>query len=228
MPELVIALDYDDALEALNMATCLRGHVNWVKVGLELFVSEGPRILHSLRGVGYKVFLDLKLHDIPNTVHGATLACITAGANLLTVHLSGGQRMCQAAVDAIASSANKPLLYGVTVLTSLGDGELPFSKAPLVHVALELADLAKSWGLDGVVCSGLDVGAIKQRNSGLGCLVPGIRLGGERQDDQRRVSSPGQAVADGADFLVVGRPVTRAADPIAAVASIVADISSAK
>lgn len=224
MAELVVALDFDDALEALNMASTLRGQVSWVKVGLELFVIEGPRVLHTLKGLGYKVFLDLKLHDIPNTVGRAALACATAGADMITLHLAGGERMCRGAVEAVASQPHRPLLFGVTVLTSLADGELPGCRDSLAQLAQTLAAGASAWGLDGVVCSGREVTSIKRNYPRLRCLTPGIRLDQAGADDQRRVMTPAQAVAAGSDFLVVGRPVTRAADPARAAAIILEDM----
>lgn len=227
MAELVVALDFNDTLDALNMATCLHGHASWVKVGLELFISEGPRTLHALKGMGYKVFLDLKLHDIPNTVRGATLACAAAGADLLTLHLAGGERMCREAVDAVASvtdPSRRPLLFGVTVLTSLADGELPGHQGSLSTFARELAGSAARWGLDGVVCSGHEAAGVKAANPTLKCLTPGIRLQSGTADDQRRVMTPSEAVAAGADFLVVGRPITRAVDPVSAVLAILDDM----
>lgn len=227
MAELIVALDFNDALEALNMATSLRGHVSWVKVGLELFVMEGPRAVSSLKGLGFHVFLDLKLHDIPHTVRGAALACATAKADLITVHLAGGERMCRAAVEAAASTPHSPMIFGVTVLTSLADGELPGYSWPLGDLARDMAGMAREWGLNGIVCSGHEARGIKAANPGLQCLTPGIRLAESGTDDQRRVMTPAEAVAAGADFLVVGRPVTRAADPAKAAAAIVDNMRGA-
>ena len=228
MSELIVALDFDDALEALNMATALKKEISWVKIGLELFVNEGPRLIHSLKGVGFNIFLDLKLHDIPNTVRGATLACATAGADLITIHLSGGERMCRAAVNALALHVNRPKVFGVTVLTSLEESDLPPGCVSLSDMAANLAASAVAWELDGIVCSGQEVGAIKAKFPKLKCLTPGIRLEGEKTDDQRRVMAPAQAVAAGADYLVVGRPITRAADPAMAAAAILADMRNAE
>ena len=225
MAELVVALDFDDALDALTMATELRGKVPWVKVGLELFAIEGPRILYSLKGLGYKVFLDLKLHDIPNTVSRAALACAKAGADLITVHLTGGERMCRATLDILRSVPNRPLVFGVTVLTSLAEGELPGCQQPLPDFTRSLADHAVLWGLDGVVCSGRECAGIKAQYPDLRCLTPGIRMDYDGTDDQKRVMTPAQAVAAGSDFLVVGRPITRSAHPAAAAAAILADMN---
>lgn len=227
MAELIVALDFDDALEALNMATSLRGHVSWVKVGLELFITEGPRVIHSLKGVGYNVFLDLKLHDIPNTVRGAALASAMAGADIVTIHLAGGECMCKAAVEAVASHTHQPQIFGVTVLTSLADGELPGCSMPLSDLAMDMADNAADWGLQGIVCSGQEVKRIKSRNLELKCLTPGIRMNYEGMDDQRRVMTPAQAVTAGSDFLVVGRPITKAKDPAQAAAEILEDMRRA-
>lgn len=227
MAELVVALDFNDTLDALNMATALRGSVSWVKVGLELFITEGPKTIHALKGLGYKVFLDLKLHDIPHTVKGAALACAAAGADLITLHLAGGERMCREAAEAVRGQDRCPLLFGVTVLTSLADGELPGYQGPLSGLARELAGNAAVWGLDGVVCSGQEVREIKGKHPDLLCLTPGIRLDKGQTDDQRRVMTPAEAVAAGSDFLVVGRPVTRAADPSAAAAAILDDMRRA-
>ncbi|MCH5276323.1 MAG: orotidine-5'-phosphate decarboxylase [Desulfovibrionaceae bacterium] len=226
MAELVVALDFDDALDALNMATVLRGQISWVKVGLELFTMEGPRMLHSLKGLGYRVFLDLKLHDIPNTVSRATLACAKGGADLITVHLMGGEHMCRAALDALRTAPSRPLVFGVTVLTSLAEGELPGCQQSLPDLTRTLADHAEHWGLDGVVCSGRECAAIKAQHPDLRCLTPGIRMDYDGADDQKRVMTPAQAVASGSDFLVVGRPITRAADPVAAAAAILADMNA--
>ena len=121
MAELIVALDFEDGRKALDMASCLRSRVSWVKVGLELFIAAGPSVVHSLKAMGYRIFLDFKLHDIPNTVRGATLAAAAAGADLVTVHLAGGKRMCRAAMEAAASCRPRPGIFGVTVLTSLGE-----------------------------------------------------------------------------------------------------------
>lgn len=228
MAELVVALDFDDARDALNMAGALRGHVSWVKVGLELFISEGPRVIQSLKGLGFKVFLDLKLYDIPNTVRGAALAAAGSGADMMTLHLGGGRRMCQAAVEAMAGREHKPLLMGVTVLTSFAEGELPGCSMPLGDFAKMLASEAAAWGLNGVVCSGHEAATIKKSDPALLCLTPGIRLAGSGGDDQRRVMTPAQAVRNGSDFLVVGRPITRAEHPAAVADAVQAEILNAQ
>ncbi len=227
MAELIVALDFDDTLDALQMATQLRKEVNWVKVGLELFITEGPRIVQTLHGMGFKVFLDLKLHDIPATVLGATRAAITSGADLLSLHIVGGQRMCEAAVQATQEAQREVMLFGVTVLTSLGEKELPGYTGDLGILAQHLAQAANAWGLTGVVCSGHEVERIKSKNPGLMCLTPGIRLATGNSDDQRRIMTPAQAVSNGSDFLVVGRPITRAADPVQAALDVLEDMEKA-
>lgn len=217
MAELIVALDYTEAPEALHMAETLRGNVNWVKTGVELFTSEGPQMVRTLKAMGFKVMLDLKLFDIPNTVRGGVRAACRVGADLITLHLLGGERMIRAAADEAACAGNgAPLLFGVTVLTSMAQGELPGYTGDITALAGDLAAKAAAWGLHGVVCSGHEAAGIKQRCPGLRCLTPGIRLDAAAGDDQRRIMTPDRAVAAGADFLVVGRPVTRADDPAAA------------
>ena len=222
MAQLIVALDYTDALDALNMANTLRGSAEWMKVGLELFTREGPRVVSTLKGMGFKVMLDLKLFDIPNTVRGGVRAACWVGADLVTVHLLGGERMIRAAVDEAARVTNgtHAMVFGVTVLTSMDQGELPGYTGDIRGLAEDLAEKGADWGLHGVVCSGHEVAGIKSRRPDLRCLTPGIRLDTAPRDDQRRTMTPAQAVAAGSDFLVVGRPVTRAEDPAAAARAI--------
>ena len=217
-PQLVVALDLPAYAPALRLARKLKGLVPWLKVGLELFGATGPRMVTALKDMDFKVFLDLKFHDIPNTVQRAVLATSRLGADMLTLHLSGGERMALAALEAVGSADHKPLLFGVTLLTSTAPGELFASRAQsaeaLANLAKKMAIQAHRLGLDGVVCSGRDLGRIK-RATGLCCLTPGIRLA-PQADDQRRVVSPAQAVRQGADYLVVGRPISAAPDPVQA------------
>lgn len=228
MAKLVVALDYTDSLDALNMANSLRGSAEWMKVGLELFTREGPRVVQTLKGMGFKIMLDLKLYDIPNTVRGGVRSACWIGADLITVHLSGGERMIRAAVDEARQVVNgtHPLVFGVTVLTSMDQGELPGYTGDLSVLAADLASKGAAWGLNGVVCSGHEVANIKARNPQLLCLTPGIRIDDKSSDDQRRIMTPERAVAAGSDFLVVGRPVTRAEDPAAAARAINAAMAS--
>lgn len=229
MAELIVALDYTDALDAFTMAGSLRHEARWVKVGLELFTREGPRVVQTLKGMGFKVMVDLKMFDIPNTVRGGVRAACWIGADLITLHLLGGERMLRAAAEEAAAYAadgkSRPLLFGVTVLTSMEPGDLPGYAGEIGALAARLADGAAAWGLDGVVCSGFEARAIKRRHPDLMCLTPGIRPAGGGADDQRRIMTPAQAVAEGSDFLVVGRPVTRAADPAAAAQAIVREMA---
>lgn len=229
MAELIVALDYTDALDAFTMAGSLRHETPWVKVGLELFTREGPRVVQTLKGMGFKVMVDLKMFDIPNTVRGGVRSACWIGADLITLHLLGGERMIRAAAEEAAAYAaggkNRPLLFGVTVLTSMEPGDLPGYAGDIGTLAGGLADGAAAWGLDGVVCSGFETRAIKGRHPKLMCLTPGIRPAGGGTDDQRRIMTPAQAVAEGSDFLVVGRPVTRAADPAAAARAIVGEMA---
>ena len=225
MAQLVVALDYTDTLDALNMANTLRGSAEWMKVGLELFTREGPRMVQTLKGMGFKVMLDLKLFDIPNTVRGGVRSACWIGADILTIHLLGGERMIRAAVDEVQKSTHgtKPLLFGITVLTSMEQGELPGYTGDISALAGDLAASGKAWGLNGVVCSGHEARSIKTRCPDLQCLTPGIRLS-DGNDDQRRVMTPAEAVAAGSDFLVVGRPITRADDPAAVAKAICASL----
>lgn len=225
-PALVVALDQPSAGPALALADSLRGLPVWLKLGLELFTAEGPDLARRLMERGFALFLDLKFHDIPNTVQGAVRSAALLGARMTTLHLCGGEAMCRAAVagrdqgrDALwqktGGPAHGPLLMGVTVLTSEAGPEDEI-RARVV----ERARRARDWGLDGVVCSGREAAAVKAAcGRDFLCLCPGIRFadfaGG---DDQARVCTPGQAVLAGADFLVMGRPVAGAENPAAAAA----------
>ncbi len=224
MAELIVALDFDDANDALKMADTLQGTVKWVKVGLELFIAEGPRLIQSLKAMRYNVFLDLKLHDIPNTVRGAVLSCARHKADMLTLHIVGGEAMVAAALECVQDAEHKPLIFGVTVLTSIGDGELPGYAGPVKELAQRLADEAYNWDLNGIVCSGNEVEQIKKRHPKLLTLCPGIRMPDGDVGDQKRVMTPAQAVKNGADYIVVGRPITKAADPLKAAQEIIANM----
>lgn len=241
MAELVIALDFQTGREALELARRLRGAATetplWMKVGLELYVAEGPAMVRELKQLGYKVFVDLKFLDIPNTVRGAVRSCVGAGADMLNIHAAGGLDMAKVAVAARDEAAaendlpERPLLLAVTVLTSMQDVDNPIlrGRAPS-DVVLELARLSRMAGLDGVVCSAQEAAAVKQACGwDFLCLTPGIRVPDPAApaDDQRRVMTPEGAVAAGSDYLVVGRPITRAGDPVAAARSILARMKGA-
>jgi orotidine-5'-phosphate decarboxylase len=236
MAELVVALDVPGRGTALTLAEALAGPVTWVKVGLELYTAEGPEVVARLRDLGLNVFLDLKFLDIPNTVLGAVRAATTMGVSMLDVHAMGGERMMRAALEGrelgTAPGAEPPLLLGITVLTSMDPADMPWEPGPqgLPGAVLDLAQKARHAGLDGVVCSGREAAAVKQRcGEGFVCLTPGIRpesAAGDA-DDQRRVMTAAKAVAAGADFLVVGRPVTRAANPRAAAEALLQEMARA-
>ena len=231
MAELVVALDFGTADEALDCARSLKGTVNWVKVGLELFCSSGPEIIPRLKEMDFSVFCDLKFHDIPHTVAGAVRSISAHGADMINVHASGGDRMLEAAREALVTvpKEQRPLLFAVTVLTSISDEEAQdiFGRAA-APMAETLAKKAHGCGLDGVVCSAQEVVAIKKNTaSDFLCLTPGIRPAGDSgSDDQRRVVTPGQAVANGSDFLVAGRPITRAASPVDAAREFIRQMNS--
>ncbi len=219
--KLVVALDVDNATSALELARLLIPATPWMKVGLELFTIAGPDIVSQIKRLGGRVFLDLKFHDIPNTAAHAVKSAIKAGADICDVHMCGGEAMCKAAAQAAAGSAC--LVLGVTVLTSTAPEDVPGDISAMV---VDYARKARAWGLGGVVCSGWEAAAVKQAtNNEIVCLCPGIRPAGLGQnDDQRRVLTPAQAVQAGADFLVVGRPVTKAADPLNAAMDIISSI----
>lgn len=233
MAELIVALDYADSLLALALARQLSPLRPWMKVGLELLMAAGPQIVSDLRSFGLPVFLDGKFHDIPNTVAGAVRASITTGANMLNVHASGGVRMMQAAreaADEAAAAADlpRPLLIAVTVLTSLSSQELRDELGctrPAEEQVITLALNAKEAGLDGVVASVWETEAIKMTcGADFKVVTPGIRPIAGIVDDQRRVATPRAAVEAGADFLVVGRPITQAADPASACSAILREM----
>ncbi len=218
---LIVALDFPDRQSAVTMATRLEGVVRWVKVGLELYVSEGPAVVSSITSRGFDVFLDLKFHDIPNTVEGACRRAAATGAGLINVHAGGGEAMMEAAArgaQAGAWAAGKPApkVLAVTVLTSLTGQELPgyYAASPVAERVLLLARAARNAGLDGVVASPQEIEPLR---AALGpefiILTPGIRFAGGEAGDQKRIATPGAAVRRGADFIVMGRPVTQASDP---------------
>lgn len=226
MAELVVAFDFPTAAVAREFAGKIAGAPVWYKIGLELFTAAGPELVRGFAAQGVPVFLDLKFHDIPHTVQGATASATRLGVRMLTLHQSGGAAMAEAALvgrrmaleSCRAENGEQPvapLLLGVTVLTSDGGME----PAAVQALVVERACAAKASGLDGVVCSGLEAAAVKAAcGQGFFCLCPGIRFaGGAGGDDQARVCTPEEAVAFGADFLVMGRPITGAAEPLAAI-----------
>lgn len=225
---LAVALDVPDTAAALALVDRLEGSCRWLKVGMELYFSAGNALVEALRQRGYSIFLDLKLHDIPNTVAGAVRSATLAGAELLTVHASGGGAMLRAAAEA-AEAPGSPRLLAVTVLTSMDAAELisvGVSSSP-AEQALRLARLAKDSGIHGMVCSADEVGSLRREIGPDSLLVvPGIRPSGASVDDQRRIATPGDAIARGSSMLVVGRPITKAADPAAAARAVLEEIAS--
>lgn len=231
-PSVIVALDYANAADALAMVERLAPGLCRLKVGKELFTRSGPELVRQLSGRGFEVFLDLKFHDIPNTVAQACRAAADLGVWMVNVHAQGGRKMMTAAQAALAEyGERRPLLIAVTVLTSLGAedlAEVGLTGTPADNV-LRLAGLTRDCGLDGVVCSPQEAAELKQSLGGeFRLITPGVRPAGAAQDDQRRVMTPGQAVAAGAHYLVVGRPITQAADPIAVLRAIQTEIDQAR
>ena len=208
------------------MADRLAGSCRWLKVGMELYYAAGNQLVKRLHERGFRIFLDLKLHDIPNTVAGAVRSVMGTGVELLTVHASGGPAMLRAAAEA-AQAPGAPRLLAVTVLTSMDSGELAavgVSSSP-AEQALLLAQMAKDSGVNGMVCSAQEVASLRQETGPETILVvPGIRPAGSANNDQRRVATPAEAISQGASILVVGRPITRASDPGAAARMVVEEI----
>ena len=226
---LIVALDVSSAVEAQKIVQTLGPAVSTYKVGNQLFTAEGPGVVRELVGSGKKVFLDLKFHDIPNTVAGGVRSAVALGVSMLTVHAAGGSAMLRAAVDAAKRAAKPPIVLAVTVLTSLSDAglrEIGVAERTLDH-ALALATLARNCGCDGVVASPHEARVIRQ-NLGAGFVIvaPGIRPAGSSQGDQSRVNTPAEAIGAGADYLVVGRPITEAADSRQAAEGIMKEIGS--
>ena len=215
----IVALDYPDAESALAFADQLSPALCRLKVGKELFTRSGASLVELLQQRGFDVFLDLKYHDIPNTVAGAVRSAAEVGVWMVNVHASGGRRMMEAAAEALQGLSQRPLLIAVTVLTSMSDDdlrELGYTESAAQRVA-RLAGLTQDCGLDGVVCSAMEAPALRRDRGEQFCLVtPGIRLAGDDAGDQRRVLTPADAVANGADYLVIGRSITGAANPMAA------------
>jgi orotidine-5'-phosphate decarboxylase len=224
---LIVALDFPAAAEALALVERLKGRARWFKVGLELFLAAGPGIVETLAGRGYSVFLDLKLHDIPNTVAGGVRSAAGLGAGLMTVHAGGGPVMLRAAREAAASVPGAPKLLAVTVLTSMDAGQLAatgVAREPGAQVEL-LARMGMEAGMDGFVCSPQEVAKLRAMTGPGGTLViPGIRPAGAARGDQSRVATPAAALRDGASYLVVGRPITQADDPARAVEGILGEM----
>jgi orotidine-5'-phosphate decarboxylase len=226
--ELILALDVPNRAAADPILKRLRGSLRWVKIGLQLFSAEGPDLVRAVAGEGFDIFLDLKLHDIPNTVARAVESLSALPVGMLTLHAAGGSEMLAAASAAQAVARPDLLLLGVTVLTSMdarGLGEIGVPDSPEAQVA-RLAGLASRAGIGGLVCSPLEIAALRARlPAGTKLVTPGIRPAGEAgTDDQKRVMTPAEAARAGANYIVVGRPILKAPDPAAAARAIQADL----
>jgi len=233
--KIIVALD-TDAEQARALAEQLIGKAHWLKIGMTLFYNAGPSIVQEFKDMGYKVFVDLKLHDIPHQVRGAARAVTAAGADMLTVHASGGMPMMQAAYQGVEegwaggffSSGKRPICLAITVLTSLNAEMLEsigVSASPATQ-ALRLANLAKAAGMYGIVCSPEETAAIRREvGEGFVLVTPGVRPAGSELGDQARTATPKQALEAGADYLVIGRPITEAEDPCNAFDDIVKQMS---
>lgn len=230
---IITALDFDNAKSALNLATQLDPSLSKVKVGKELFTRAGPQLVEELQKQGFDVFLDLKFHDIPNTVAGALKAAASLGVWMVNVHASGGPRMLDAARSAIpvAGSHGGTRLIAVTVLTSMDDAELHAVglQSPAEQQVKKLAQLSIDCGLDGVVCSAQEVSIIRSiASSDFLTVTPGVRLAENvvQHDDQRRVMTPKEAIKAGSSYLVIGRPITQSSNPLNTLQTIQTQIAS--
>ena len=225
----VVALDFPTAAQALELARQLSPQDCRLKIGKELFTQAGPSLVEAVQDMGFEVFLDLKFHDIPNTVAAAVTSAARMGVWMVNVHATGGRKMMQAARDALLPFEKPPLLIAVTILTSLSDEEL-FEIGYMAGTGTmveNLASLAQQCGMDGVVCSAQEASVIRQaQGADFKLVTPGIRLPESAKDDQTRILTPEAAVAAGSDYLVIGRPITRADDPQAALSAILARLSA--
>lgn len=226
---IIVALDFSTQAAALELASQLDPKQCRVKVGKELFTRCGPQVVEALQAAGFDVFLDLKFHDIPNTTAMAVKAAAELGVWMVNVHCSGGLRMMQACRETLEKTGGvKPLLIGVTVLTSMEQTDLAdigLDLAPQEQVQ-RLAGLAVQAGLDGLVCSAQEASLLKANFAQLQLVTPGIRPAGSNADDQRRILTPAEALSAGSDYLVIGRPITQAPDPAQALAAVVAELAA--
>lgn len=228
-PRIIVALDFPEAAGALDLAARLDPALCRLKVGKELFTAAGPALVEALMQRGYAVFLDLKYHDIPNTVASACKAAAALGVWMINVHALGGRAMMQAAREALTVHALRPKLIAVTLLTSMGERDMEeagITGTPAQAVA-RLARLAAESGMDGVVCSAQEAAMLRRERGPGFCLVtPGIRPAQADGDDQQRIMTPRAAIDSGADYLVIGRPITRAPDPLHALKQIGLEIAA--
>ena len=228
--DLIVALDVPNKNELINTLNRLPDIINWYKVGLELFIAEGPEILKILKSFGKQIFLDLKLHDIPQTVENAINVACQYDVDMMTVHGLGGKKMLEAAANAASNFKNPPKLVAVTTLTSLGDEDLNdigISK-DISSQALSLGSLAISSGIDGLVTSAFEAKVLRDEFPSSLLVTPGIRLKDDNVNDQKRVATPDFALRQGATHLVVGRSILKSNDPLFVVENIMADIKKDK
>lgn len=228
-PRIIVALDFPSEAPALALVDSLDPNLCRLKIGKELFTRSGPDLVRKLHARGFDVFLDLKFHDIPNTTSAAVAAAAELGVWMVNVHASGGEKMMSACRERLVPFGDdRPLLIAVTVLTSMTAEDLAgigVPGSPAEHVS-RLATLTRDCGLDGVVCSAHEAAALKREHGpDFRLVTPGIRPATAEQDDQRRVMTPSEAVVAGSDYLVVGRPITQATDPLSSLRAIVAEIS---
>lgn len=221
MTQIIVALDVSSLEDADRIVAQVGPAAGFYKVGFQLFMAHGRAAVERLKKQGVRVFLDLKLHDIPQTVQNAVKEAAAMGVDAMSLHLAGGRAMLEAA----AAVPNRPLLWGITVLTSLTDGDLKvLGGRTTAELVPDLAALGMASGVDGVVCSGQELPQLQTLTPRPQCVVPGVRMPEDPAGDQRRVITPAEAARAGADFIVVGRPITRAADPSAAARRIAAQL----
>ncbi|MCF8473249.1 MAG: orotidine-5'-phosphate decarboxylase [Emcibacter sp.] len=233
---ILCALDTTDLNMAFTLAEKLKSSVGGIKLGLEFFGAEGPNGFQHVAKSGAPIFLDLKLHDIPNTVAKAIHALMPLAPSIMTIHTSGGAAMMKAAAQAATKAAHnvgckRPIIVGVTILTSLDDNDLEQvgMNTPVKDQVVRMAHLAQASGLDGVVCSPFEIGAIRAAcGKDFKLIVPGIRPAGSATGDQKRIMTPAQAINLGADYIVIGRPITEASDPVLAAENIARELGSLK
>ncbi len=227
-PAIIVALDYPQAEPALSLARRLDPHLCRLKVGKELFTAAGPAVVAAVQALGFEVFLDLKFHDIPNTVAAACRCGADLGVWMLNVHAGGGEAMLAAAREAVQVGSHGPLLIAVTVLTSLDEHDLAAVgvQGSVQDQVLRLASLSARCGLDGVVCAASDLSVLRDNlPPGFLTVTPGVRPRGSASGDQKRVTTPRQAIDLGAGYLVIGRPISQAPDPARALESLVAELN---
>lgn len=226
--KVIVALDFPDKHQALEFVSKLDPSLCRLKVGKEMFTHYGPDLIEQIQTKGFELFLDLKYHDIPNTVARACEAAAKLGVWMVNVHALGGRRMMETAAEALARQSSPPMLIAVTVLTSMSAEDLSgigIQKSP-ADFAIQLAGLARDSGLDGVVCSAQEASTMKQElGQNFVLVTPGIRPAGSATDDQRRIMTPVDAITAGSDYLVIGRPITQSDDPVGVLRTINSEIS---